>query len=206
MKQLLLSILICLSCFAANAATYYFSSSGGNDSFTSSQAQNPATPWRTLAMLNAWLLKMQPGDKALLKRGDVFYGGITITRSGTASAPITLGAYGTGADPRISGFVKVSRWTSLGQGIYESDELPTGSSVNMLTINGVEHAMGRSPNADAPNAGYKLFQSHTANSITDKDAVYDPGWVGAEVVIRTTHASLDRGIISAVNGGQLTIS
>src|SRR3954447_4801074 len=120
MKKLLFSALICLSCSVINAATYYFSSSIGDDNRTSEQARNPATPWKSLAKLNEWLPNMAPGDFALLKRGDLFYGNIVITTAGTESALITIGAYGIGDNPVIEGFAVVSGWTYLGNGIYES--------------------------------------------------------------------------------------
>ena len=206
MKKLLCSALICLSCITTNAATYYFSSSGGDDRRTSGSRLRIrlrlGSHWQSL--MNG--PNMAPGDFALLKRDDVFYGKIVITKSGTISAPITIGAYGTGINPAINGFAAVSGWNYLGNGIYESNELPAGSTVNIVTINGEQYAMGRFPNADAANAGYKIFEMHTSNSITDKDTTYDDSWVGAEVVIRTTHGSLDRGSITATGGGQIIVS
>ena len=62
-------------CFVipTSAAKYYFSSQSGDDSRTSLQAQNPATPWKTLNKLNTFM-NLQPGDSVLFKRGETFYG------------------------------------------------------------------------------------------------------------------------------------
>ena len=65
-----------LLCENVNAKNYYFSSSTGNDSYTSLQAQNPLTPWQTLGKLNSFFSSLIPGDSVLLKRGDVFVGNI----------------------------------------------------------------------------------------------------------------------------------
>src|SRR4051794_24810725 len=202
MKKMFFSILFCIGCFATNAATYYLSSSSGDDSRTPEQAQNQGTPWKSIGKLNSFFHNLKPGDAVLFKRNDVFYGSIVTAKAGDPNAPIVLGAYGTGAKPVISGFTTASDWTSSGKGIYESNALPAGTEVNVVVINGREYAMGRYPNENAANAGYLTFESHTSNSITDNDQTFDKGWVGAEVAIRTTHATIDRAIITAVSGGQ----
>src|SRR5947209_2016005 len=80
----------------ANATNYYFSSSQGNDSRTSAQAQDSSTPWKSIAKLNSFMANIKPGDQILFKSGDTFYGAISTTKSGTTSAPITFSSYGTG--------------------------------------------------------------------------------------------------------------
>src|SRR5690349_15698577 len=104
----------------AHATNYYFSSSEGDDSRSSLQAQNPSTPWNSLTKLNSWFPNLQPGDSVLFKREDVFYGSIVISKSGTSSSPIVLSSYGTGAKPIINGFNTVASWSYIGNGIYES--------------------------------------------------------------------------------------
>src|SRR5664279_1015091 len=109
MKTLLLLPFIIFG-LAANATDYYISS-GGNDA---NNGTSTSTPWQTLNKLNSYFSSLKPGDNVLLNRGDVFYGSITINKSGTAGSPITIGAFGTGANPTISGFTSVSAWTNLG--------------------------------------------------------------------------------------------
>src|SRR5436305_1322984 len=123
MKKLLFAAIFCLGCIVTNAATYYFSSSNGDDSRTPAQAQDTKTPWKSIEKLNSFFHNLKPGDAVLFKRGDVFYGGIIAAKAGDPTAPIVLGAYGTGAKPVISGFTTASSWTSLGKGIYESNAL-----------------------------------------------------------------------------------
>src|SRR6058998_2219641 len=100
----------------ANATNYYFSSSQGDDSRSSSQAQNSSTPWKSIDKLNSFLSSIKAGDQILFKSGDTFYGSISTTKSGTSSAPITFSSYGSGAKPVITGLTTVSSWTSLGNG------------------------------------------------------------------------------------------
>ena len=109
MKKILLPILLLHIAMMVNAATYYFSSTSGDDSRTAAQAQSSSTPWKTIGKLNAMMSTLLPGDQVLFKSGDVFSGGIVITASGTSSQPITFGAYGTGSKPLISGFTNTGR-------------------------------------------------------------------------------------------------
>ena len=102
--------------------TYYFSASDGNDQRTMQEAQNEATPWKSLAKLNSIFASLKPGDTLKLKKGDVFAGAITITQSGAAGEPITLTSYGTGAKPVLSGMHVLSQWSAVGNGIYASTD------------------------------------------------------------------------------------
>src|ERR1041384_5504699 len=99
---LLMLIKLVFFCEKINATNYYFSSTDGDDSRTSAQAQSSSTPWKTIAKLNSIFSSIQPGDQILFKRGDVFYGSINITKSGSSGSPIIFDAYGSGALPVIS--------------------------------------------------------------------------------------------------------
>ncbi|GAA4843392.1 carbohydrate binding domain-containing protein [Kitasatospora terrestris] len=82
---------------AAAPATWYLDCSAASDG-TGSQT----SPWNGLGTANAHLF--QPGDKLLLKRGATCTGTLKPQGSGTAGAPITLAAYGTGtARPVVAG-------------------------------------------------------------------------------------------------------
>lgn len=169
------------------AATYYVSTTDGNDSnctglststYISGVAQS--CPFKTLTKLNTKTLS--PGDNVLFKKGDTFYGSITITQSGTASNPITFSSYGSGAQPIISGFADITAWTNQGGNIWEStNAVSTLSNLNIVIVDGVNTPMGRTPNLD----NVYLFQTHDANnSITSNNLNGTPNWTGAEVVIR----------------------
>ncbi|MCP9751038.1 hypothetical protein EGI32_08645 [Ferruginibacter sp. HRS2-29] len=86
------------------ATTYYVSNTGNNRY----DGMSPSSSWQTLQRVqiaaNSGLMK--PGDKILFKRGDNFTGTLTWSSifgnkapSGAKDAPITFGAYGTGAKP-----------------------------------------------------------------------------------------------------------
>lgn len=48
-------------------------------------------------------LKLKAGDSVLLARGSVFTDTLTLTKSGAVDNPITIGAYGDGSNPVLSG-------------------------------------------------------------------------------------------------------
>ena len=148
--------------------------------------------------LNSFFLTLKPGDSVLFKRGDTFYGTITVNASGTSSSPIVLGAYGTGNKPVITELVTLSGWTSLGGGIYESSAISNaGAAVNMVTVDGNIQQIGRYPNADAANSGYLTYQSHSGQtSITSNQISGVPNFTGGEVVIRVKRYLMDRCVIT----------
>src|SRR5665647_1176189 len=162
MKKFFLLPLIIFG-LTANATNYYISSSGSD----ANNGTSTSTPWKTLSKLNAYFSSLQPGDNVLLNRGDVFYGSINVNKSGSFGSPITIGAYGSGAKPVITGFTNVTSWTNLGGNIWEStNAVSTLPYTNMVVVNGVNTAMGRYPNTGS----YYHYQSHSGNtSITSSD-------------------------------------
>lgn len=82
----------------AAATDYYIDAVAGNDA---ASGTSPATAWRSLAPATG--RTFVPGDRVLLARGGTWTGQLAPRGSGTASAPITIGAYGAGNAPRIDG-------------------------------------------------------------------------------------------------------
>ncbi|MBC9719439.1 right-handed parallel beta-helix repeat-containing protein [Streptomyces sp. TRM66268-LWL] len=80
---------------AANTA-YYVDCSAATDG-----SGTQASPWNTLATVNA--RTFGPGDQILFKRGATCTGQLYPKGSGAAGSPIIVDAYGTGAQPKISG-------------------------------------------------------------------------------------------------------
>ncbi|MEO6453707.1 MAG: Ig-like domain-containing protein [Ginsengibacter sp.] len=187
----------------SQAKTYYFSGVSGDDSRTSTQAQNPSTPWKTLTKLNSFFASVNPGDSVLLKRGETFYGSINIdNNSGTATSPIVIGAFGTGNRPVITGLKTLATWASVGNGIYESYNSAFDTTVNMVLLDGDEQQIGRYPNTDAPSGGYLYLESHSGTtSITDNEFTAATNyWAGAEIVVRQKRWILDRATITSHTG------
>lgn len=203
-KLLLLMALFCMN--TLKSSNYYFSSNSGNDSYSNMQAQSPLTPWKSLSKLNAFMVNVQAGDSILFKRGEIFYGSLIITKSGTAANPIVFAAYGTGAKPILSGLTALSNWTAQGVNKWEADCPSCGTSVNMLLINESPQPLGRYPNTTDTNKGYLTFESNSSLQITDNEFTAFPDWTGAELVVRSSRWTMDRRQITSHTGNQINFS
>ncbi|MGZ4662215.1 MAG: hypothetical protein ACXVYB_13145 [Arthrobacter sp.] len=82
---------------SAAGVTYYVSADGSD----TSNGTSPASAWQSLDKVNTAAL--QPGDSVSFRRGDVFSGGLVVSRSGTGRLRITLNAFGDGELPVITG-------------------------------------------------------------------------------------------------------
>ena len=82
---------------AAGATTYYVSPAGSD----SNNGTSPGSAIQSLGRASG--LQLNPGDQVLLQRGATFSGKLAVWKSGTAGAPITIGAYGTGNKPVVTG-------------------------------------------------------------------------------------------------------
>jgi len=76
---------------------YYLDSAAGDDA---ADGKTPGTAWKSLAKINA--VALQPGDHVCLKAGGKWTGRFHPSGSGSASAPIVVSQYGTGARPSIA--------------------------------------------------------------------------------------------------------
>ena len=79
------------------ARTFHVHATAGNDA---NDGLTPASPWQTLAKVNAARLK--PGNTVRFCRGETWRGQL-VPRSGDATAPITYTAYGDGPKPLLLG-------------------------------------------------------------------------------------------------------
>ncbi len=105
------SVLACILLFAAKCfgTDYYVDATGGSDGNSGLSA---AAAWKTIGKVNA--SSFAPGDRVLLKRGQIWREQLTIPSSGAAGLPIIFGAYGTGDRPMLKGSALVKNWTSAG--------------------------------------------------------------------------------------------
>lgn len=183
------------------ANDYFVDSASGDDSRAGT---TPALAWRTLAKVGS--VSFMPGDRVFLARGSLFREQLNWTRSGTASAPILVGAYGTGDAPVISGADPVATFEPHTGNIYRAS-LPTVASIQDLYVAGDRQTRARFPNADA--AAPYLFkevyatehpqQAEGVRYLKDSDMPTAPGgsYVGASIVTRVAaHAVLPAGVIA----------
>lgn len=130
--------------FNSIAATYYVDSSFGNDKWTGQQAApngSPATdgPWQSLAKVSSRVLI--PGDSVLLKCGGIWNETLTLKNSGTATSPITIGAYPNGCTnkPVITGAAPIPghNWVRDTGNIYK-----LSSAIDLISFGTFENGLG----------------------------------------------------------------
>jgi parallel beta-helix repeat protein len=190
--------------FSARGNKYYFSSVTGDDTRTSTQAQQPATPWKTISKLNAYFSSLLPGDTVFLQCGSVFTGPLHIRQSGSSGHPIVITSYGTGAAPVISGFSTLTGWVSAGGNIWQSSCAACGVRVNILDVADSSQPMGRYPNSGGSNGGYAVVQQHTdSTTITDASLGLGQNWTGADLVLRKNRYIIERDSILLHSGNTI---
>lgn len=175
------------------AATYYVSPTGSD----TNNGTSTSTPWQTIARVNQLGTALQPGDRILFQRGGTYRGKLTINANGSASAYIEVGAYGTGAQPVISGSVPVTGWVQHSGSIWRA---PIAQRPRHIYVNGALQTIAR-----FPNTGWLRVDQGTSTSLTDAELTQPNGyWSGATAVIRTTNWSYDTAYVSAHANGVLT--
>jgi gliding motility-associated-like protein len=190
-----------LSWQVASAATYYISSTEGDDTRTAAEAQNAATPWKTLSKLSA--ITLQPGDQVLLKRGDDFRETYTVKRSGTSGNPIIFSAYGAGTDyPKVKGSNLITGWTpsSFNPSVYYAQ---VTYAVKDFFANGK-----RQTSARFPNTGWlKVDAMNGKTGLTDAALTQGSGYFNnAKVRIRTRDWAYEVRTIATYTSGQITFN
>lgn len=192
MKHFIIILLLFIS-LSVNATKYYISATGSD----SNSGLTALLPKQTITAVNA--LTLNAGDTVAFKKGEGWYGTLTISRSGSSGNPIVYTTYGTGATPTITGFTTItSGWTNEGGGIY-SKVISSESQTNEVTIDGVQYGMGR-----YPNSTFLTYESAVSNtSITDNQLTGTPNWTGAEALIVKNGYRIERCVIASQSTGTL---
>jgi parallel beta-helix repeat protein len=105
-----------------DAATYFVSSSRGNDA---NDGLSPLQAWKSLDKIFQKCysrVPLTPGDQVLLNRGDVWDGQIRFFAVGAPNSPVVLGSYGTGPAPIIYGDNHTAVWVPVSghPGVYRA--------------------------------------------------------------------------------------
>jgi hypothetical protein len=95
MKKIVLLFTLIVTMFTAQARKFYVSQLG-SDTYTTTQAQNPNTPWQTLSKVQS---NVANGDSILFAKGSKFTGTLTLQ----SKSNVYFGVYGVGANPLFWG-------------------------------------------------------------------------------------------------------
>ncbi len=177
------------------AKTYYVSATGNN----SNTGLTEATSWQTISKVNSF--SFATNDVILFKRGDVFYGSITVRQHN-----LTYGSYGSGAKPIISGLSTITGWVNRGGNIWEAPTTGVKATNNLVLRDSKIQQIGRYPNADAANRGYLIYTAATTSSITGPASSSVTNWKGAEVAIRINKWEILRKTVTAHSAGVVSFA
>jgi len=150
------------------AATYYVSSSIGNDLNNGKSRQTPWKyhPWMSKANGVAGKTILQPGDIVRLMRGDVWYDYFTLRDAGTENNLIVTKAYGSGYLPRIICPTKeiTNGWTRVSGNIYRIQINHDGEDVGWVWQEDVSRDSALQMRLD-PNVGEgEFFFEHVSDT------------------------------------------
>lgn len=123
-----------------------------DSNFTGTSIGTFAQPFKTLASINA--TNTPAGNKVCIKKNSVFRYNTSNTGffvSGTPGKPVIVTSYGSGAAPKFLGSIAVNGWTLHSGNIYKKTGVgvPSGHTVEFLSINGKFQGKARYPKADA---------------------------------------------------------
>lgn len=199
------------------ACTHFVDPVAGDDGRAGT---SPATAWRSLTPLASAALG--PGDNVCIARGTEIAGPLVLPASGAPAAPLQVASYGDGAAPVVSGLTTLTDFTNLGGGVWSAPCPTCGDAVSVVVLDGERVAMGRTPNADAPDGGYLTYEDVIGpdfadpgtgyyntpydgpTAIIDTDLPAAPDWTGAELVIRKIHYVIERHRVTSQEGGVLS--
>ncbi len=190
MKKIL--ILLILISNKLLATTYYVSGSG-NDS---NLGISTGTSWQSIAKVNSFTFAAN--DIILFNKGDIFYGGIIVSRSN-----LSFGAYGTGANPIITGLSTITGWINLSGNIWEAPVTTVKPNVNLVLRNNFIQQIGRYPNAGSTNGGYLVISSGNTTSLTGPALSSTINWTGAEIVVKVVKWDIQRRTVTSHSAGVL---
>jgi hypothetical protein len=118
-----------LCCLGPLWGTTYYVSNSGSDSNNGTSA---GTPWQTIAHVNAQTFS--PGDSVLFQAGGLWREELDFPSSGTAGNVITIGSYGSGAQPIITGANVITGWTVYSGNVWQAT---VTTAVNVVIFDGI---------------------------------------------------------------------
>jgi len=172
---------------APTATVYYVKPTGGTGS-----GLDDANAW-SFAKYKSMEGSLIPGDAVLFKAGESFYGSIT-TRPG-----VNYNRYSTGANPIITGFTSVTSWANVGTNLWEAS-VSAGTSLNMLTVNGVVTEPGR-----FPNTGWlPIINGYDSTIVTNTPS--PSTYSGGKIVTKKKQWVIDKCQITSISGNNINFT
>ena len=172
---------------ASPRGTTYYVANGGDDG---NAGTDPGAPWLTLARVGS--ASFLPGDSILLERGDTWYEALTLPSSGLAGDPITIGAYGSGPQPRILGSIRLAAWSHVTGNIWVSVDEATDPSRG-APHDGSQQGAGGWPGGawfseldGSVTWGHQEKYINSPGDFSEFGEAYDWGWYDGHIYVYST--------------------
>jgi hypothetical protein len=190
------------------AATYYVSTSG-NDANTPAQAQNIATPWRTI---HKAAQTMVAGDICNI-RGGTYRETATVANNGTSISPITFQAYGTevvtisGADAVTAAWTLESAnvWYVPMSGIlHEMWTGVPGTAVSSIPVTSAPSSIASLTSMEIPQNTGDNYGTRLSGVFTAPQAGAYTFWIASDdasqLWLSTNGLAANKSLIASVSG------
>lgn len=181
--RIILTILFSYS--VAFGQSVYHVSNSGNDA-------NSGTSALPFATINHALSVAVTGDSILLDKGSVFNEAITV------STNLKFNAYGSGANPIISGYETITGFTNVGNA-WSATATNAVDGLNLVILNGLIAHKGR-----YPNTGWLTFTSYSGDSSITGTLTGDHAGFG--IAVRTVPWIIDVTKIESQVSGTLKLN
>lgn len=153
------------------ATCFYVAGSGDDTNGDGSVSK----PWKTIRKINS--ATFAPGSYILFNRGDTWRETLVPPSSGTSGSPITFSAYGSGANPILSGSDLVTSWSMLTTNIWQAS---VATQPNILYFDGKRGQ--RVASSSAITASYQWYW------VSGVLSVYAPSNVNPSTTYRAIEA------------------
>jgi len=187
----LITTILLLVFFKANANVYYVSNSGSN----AANGLTTGTAWQTLSKVNGFTFAAN--DSILLKCGDTWNEQLLPPRSN-----LYFGQYGTGVKPLITALQTLSGFTNTSGNIWSVTASNSVKNQNTVIINGAIRAKGRYPNTTYLSSNNAAT---TQTRLVGTGLTGTPNYTGSELVTKGYNWIIDINKISSQSVDTLNV-
>ncbi|MGA9637455.1 right-handed parallel beta-helix repeat-containing protein [Flavobacterium sp.] len=206
-KKHTLLLVVLLSSYSVFSQTNYYVSANGNDS---NNGTSSGTPWKTVGKVNSQAFAA--GSIINFKCGSVFNGSLAINgKIGTVSNPIVYKSYGSGNKPVIKASATVASWTLVSGNVWKTNlGLVGGKRLASLYIDNNAQQIGREPNFNTTDGGFRVIKTHTADNLSISESASLPypadHFKGGEITIRTLNDLMKSEVVTSHSGSTVAFS
>lgn len=206
MKQFLSTFILALLCAQLAMGTNFYVDNGcannGNGTTTTCGAGGGNGPFNSIANVQSAVTGDQHGNSVLLKAGETFREQYTVPANGTAAGQFTIGSYGSGNAPIISGANILTGWTLYSPVTYNWTSIDASFNYNDASYTYAITGGGCSGSGTVTQANMRLsliagtaFADFSASSVLT-------GQLGCTLTITDGSSKTIVGTIQAAGSGE----